>query len=49
MACIMQNKPNSYKDKTNATPFAAKDYENKPPLPTRRKRTQTNPISKWAK
>jgi len=25
---IAQNKPNSLKDKTNATPYAAKDYEN---------------------
>ena len=39
-----QNKPNLRSDKTNATFFAAKVYENKPPLPTRRKRTQSNPI-----
>ena len=40
---IMQNEPNFLKAKTNATPFAAKVYQSKPPLATRRKRTQSNP------
>jgi hypothetical protein len=40
----MQNKPNSRKPKTNATPFVTRNYESKPPLATRRKRTQSNPI-----
>jgi len=31
-----QNKPNLLKDKTNATLFAAKDYENEPPRRTRK-------------
>jgi len=39
----MQNKPNSYKDKTNATFFAAKVYQSKPPLPHSKKQTQSNP------
>jgi len=39
----LQNKPNSRSAKTNATFFAAKVYESKPPLATRRKRTQSNP------
>ena len=40
---IMQNEPNSRGAKTNATPFVTRNYENKPPLATRRKRTQSNP------
>jgi hypothetical protein len=43
MACIMQNEPNLAKAKTNATPFVTRNYESKPPLATRRKRTQSNP------
>ena len=45
---IMQNKPIFLKDKTNATFFAAKDYENKPRLRTPGKQTQSNPISNGA-
>jgi hypothetical protein len=41
---IMQNKPNFHSDKTNATPFAAKGYQRKPPLAGRRKQSQSNPI-----
>jgi len=41
---IMQNKPNSRKDKTNTRLFAAKVYQRKPPLATRRKQSQSNPI-----
>jgi hypothetical protein len=37
----MQNKPNFSKDKTNATFFAAKVYEETPPLGDSKK---TNPI-----
>jgi hypothetical protein len=40
----MQNKPNFLKTKTNATLFAAKDYEKKPPLAHSKKQTQSNPI-----
>ena len=36
-----QNEPNFRSDENNATPFAAKDYQSKPPLATRRKRTQS--------
>jgi len=53
---FMQNKPNSQKDKINATLFATRDYENKPPRPTPKnkpktnpKQTQTNPISEKPK
>ena len=42
---IMQNKPNFLKTKTNATFFAAKVYEEKPPLGDSKKQTQSNPIS----
>jgi len=42
--CIMQNKPNFLKPKTNASLFTAKNYEEKSPLPIRKKQTQTNPI-----
>jgi len=45
----MQNKPKSQKDKINATSFAAKDYENKPPLRTRKNKPKTNPISEKPK
>ncbi len=41
---IAQNKPNSRKAKTNATPYAAKDYENNARPAARKKQTQTNPI-----
>jgi hypothetical protein len=44
MACIMQNKPNFLKANANATIFAAKVYENKPPRPHSKKQTQSNPI-----
>ncbi len=40
----MQNKPNSQKDKINATLFVAKDYDNKPPRPTRKNKPNSNPI-----
>jgi hypothetical protein len=40
----MQNKPNFLKTKTNATLFAAKVYEEKPPLGDSKKQTQSNPI-----
>jgi hypothetical protein len=39
----MQNKPNSSKDKTNATFFVAKVYQIKPPLGESKKQTQSNP------
>ena len=39
----MQNKPKSQKAKTNATLFATKDYENKPPRPIRKNKPKTNP------
>jgi len=39
----LQNKANFVKDKTNATLFAAKDYENKPPPLDSKKQTQSNP------
>jgi hypothetical protein len=42
-APFLQNEPNLPRDKTNATSFAAKVYENKPPLPQSKKRTQSNP------
>jgi len=40
----MQNKPNSLRGQINATLFVAKDYENKPPLRTRKNKPKTNPI-----
>jgi len=43
---FMQNKPNLMNTKTNLTSALTKDYENKPPLGTLRKQTQSNPISK---
>jgi hypothetical protein len=51
---IMQNKPNSRNDKTNATFFTAKDYENEPPRPTRKNKpnqsqfpcSQTSPLTR---
>jgi hypothetical protein len=42
---IMQNKPNSLKPRTNATPCTAKIYEKKPLQHHSKKQTQTNPIS----
>jgi len=42
--CIMQNKANFLNARTNATFFAAKGYENKPPLGDSKKQTQSNPI-----
>ena len=39
---IMQNKPNFLKAKTNATLFTTKNYEQKPPLPTRKNKPKTN-------
>ncbi len=47
---VRKNKPNSnpifLRTKTNATLFATKDYENKPPLPTPAKQTQSKPIQR---
>jgi hypothetical protein len=40
---FLQNKPNFLKPKTNATFFAAKGYEDRPPLRDSKKRTQSNP------
>jgi len=40
----MQNKPNFLKDKTNATPFAEKDYENKSNCKLCENKPNTNPI-----
>ncbi len=40
----MQNKPNFQKDKINATLFATKDYDNKPPRRTPKNKPKTNPI-----
>jgi len=40
---IMQNKPNSFEDRNNATCFTARVYANKPPRPARKKQTQSNP------
>jgi hypothetical protein len=42
---IMQNKANFRNDKTNATFFAAKVYQSKPPRPNSKKQTQSNPIA----
>jgi len=42
----MRNKPNFRKAKMNLTFYSTKDYENKPPLRTPGKQTQSNPISK---
>jgi len=39
-ACIMQNKPNPRSPKNNATPFTAKNYEEKPLPPNTKKQTQ---------
>jgi predicted ATPase len=44
----MQNKPNFRKAKMNLTFYSTKDYENKSPLRTPAKQTQSNPISKRA-
>ena len=41
---FMQNKPNSLKAKINATLFATKNYENKPPRPTPKNKPNSNPI-----
>ena len=38
-----QNEPNFRSDENNATPFAAKCYQSKPPIATQRKRTQSKP------
>jgi len=43
-AHFMQNKPNFLKDKTNATPFAEKDYENKSNCKLCENKPNTNPI-----
>jgi len=40
---IMQNKPNSFEDRNNATCFTTRVYANKPPRPARKKQTQSNP------
>ncbi|MFB0552046.1 MAG: hypothetical protein ACETWQ_01925 [Phycisphaerae bacterium] len=42
----MQNKPNLLKDKTNATFFAAKDYENNPPRRTRKNKPKQSQFPK---
>ena len=39
-----QNKPNPKNPKTNATLFAAKNYEERPPSTDLKKQTQSNPI-----
>jgi len=40
---FMQNKPNSQKAKINATLFATRAYDNKPPLRTRKNKPKTKP------
>jgi len=40
----MQNKPNSFEDRNNATCFTARVYANKRPPPHSKKQTQSNPI-----
>jgi hypothetical protein len=43
----MQNKPNLLVVLMNANGFSQGDYENEAPLQTRRKQTQSNPISNF--
>ncbi len=40
---FMQNKPNFLRGQINATLFAAKDYDNKPPRRTRKNKPKTKP------
>ena len=46
---ILQNKPNFLKTKMNLNIFSERRYENKSPIPSLRKQTQSNPIFSWCR
>jgi len=48
-ATIMQNKPNFPKTKMNLNICSERNYENKSPIPSLRKQSQSNPIFSWCR